>query len=273
MMPAHRILRQLTPPLLLEGLRHVLRRQLRFVGDYANWGDARRDASGYDSEAIVERVAAATREVLAGRAAFERDSVLFTEPDYPFALLAGLLLAAARHGGELDVIDFGGALGGSYRQCLPFLKRLNRLNWTVVEQPVFVQRGQAEFTTDQLRFSTEVPLGPRTSAVLLASSVLQYIEEPETVLGQFAATGASHLVIDRTPMRADTSRNQICVQQVPAGIYKASYPCWIFSREWLLARLSPDWEVVADFPCAEGRRSLASGEPFDFKGLILERRT
>ncbi len=41
------------------------------------------------------------------------------------------------------------------------------------------------------------------------------------------------MIIDRTPM-SDQSHDRLCIQHVPAHIYKASYPCWIFSHQGLL---------------------------------------
>src|SRR3546814_2948802 len=70
-------------------------------------------SSGYSESAILDRVRTATRAVVAGEAAYERDSVLFDKADYPFALITALLRAAASADMRLDVIDFGGSLGRS----------------------------------------------------------------------------------------------------------------------------------------------------------------
>ncbi len=62
-------------------------------------GDATAAATGYDTDEILARVLAATRAVVAGQAAFERDSVLFAHQAYSYPILAALLRAAARNGG------------------------------------------------------------------------------------------------------------------------------------------------------------------------------
>src|SRR3546814_6742160 len=84
-------------------------------------------SSGYSESAILDRVRTATRAVVAGEAAYERDSVLFDKADYPFALITALLRAAASADMRLDVIDFGGSLGSTYRRSEEHTSELQSL--------------------------------------------------------------------------------------------------------------------------------------------------
>jgi putative methyltransferase (TIGR04325 family) len=148
------------------------------------------------------------------------------------------------------------------------------VHWRVVEQQAFVKAGQAEFSTAELQFFGSVAEMPESSGgrVILLSSVLQYLPEPAGTLDSLLATSARHVVIDRTPLsQADADR--LCIQHVPKQIYAASYPCWILSRSRLLAQFPAPWRVVAEFPCAEGAARTEDGLPFEFRGLILERKT
>lgn len=71
------------PSALVSALRPSRRPReaIRFTGDYATWGDALRDSSGYQSSAILERTREALRAVRDGRALFERDSVPLDTPE------------------------------------------------------------------------------------------------------------------------------------------------------------------------------------------------
>jgi putative methyltransferase (TIGR04325 family) len=264
-------LKRALPPVLLDELRRVSGGGIRFSGDYANWAEATAAATGYDTQEILQRVQSATRAVVAGQAAFERDSVLFTRPAYSYPLLAALLRAAALNGGRLNVIDFGGSLGSTYRQHRPFLAGLNALRWCVVEQPHFVAAGRQEFTTDELGFADTVQQVPwwGQPCVVLLSSVLQYLDDPLALLEQLQHSGATGLVIDRTPV-AEASRDRLCVQTVPPQIYSASYPCRIFARAPLLRQLARHWELLAEFPCEEGSFATRERFRFTFVGLICE---
>ncbi len=262
------------PPALLEARRRHLGHTLRFTGEPADWAQALRLSSGYSAESIIERVVTATREVVAGRALYERDSVLFHEPDYPYPIVAELLRAALANRGRLNVIDFGGSLGSTYRQCRPLLDSVDQVCWQVVEQPSFVSLGRREFTTDELHFASSVD-ELRTHEVpplVLLSSVLQYLEQPEATLIELLGLGATHLVIDRTPVSI-LPAHRLCIQHVPRSIYQASYPCWILSRPRLLALLDREgWQVLAEFDGREGRFTVANGLEFGFRGLIAQRR-
>ncbi len=125
---------------------------VRFEGEYLSWDQAARKAQGYDASAILEQVCQATLAARDGRAAFERDGVLFSEPDFPYSLLAGLLRVAALDRGQLKVLDFGGALGSSYFQCRPWLSGLAALRWLVVEQPNYVKLGRERLADGTLGF-------------------------------------------------------------------------------------------------------------------------
>jgi len=266
-------LKRVLPPVLLDELRRVSGGAIRFCGDYANWDAATAAATGYDTDAILQRVLGATRAVVAGRAAFERDSVLFAEPAFSYPLLAALLRAAALNEGRLNVIDFGGSLGSTYRQNRPFLAGLPQLRWCVVEQPHFVAAGRREFSTAELGFADtlqQVPWWGQPCVVLL-SSVLQYLEHPLQLLDSLQDSGATGLVIDRTPL-AESARDRLCVQTVPPSIYDASYPCRIFARAPLLEYLARQWKVLAAFPGEDGRFATRERFQFAFSGLICEAR-
>src|SRR4051812_16031823 len=88
--------------------------EITFTGDYDSWEAAQKDSTGYNTEIILDRTCAALLKVKNGAAVFERDSVLFDQPQYSFGLMAGLLRAAMMNNGRLSVLDFGGSLGTSY---------------------------------------------------------------------------------------------------------------------------------------------------------------
>lgn len=260
------------PPILLASIKRLLGRRARYICGYSNWDDALGDSDGYDTDRILTRVAAATRKVVAGEAAFERDGVLFPAPSCPFHLLMPMLNAILETNGKLVVLDFGGSLGSTYRQCRPYLDNVS-VSWNVVEQHSFVAVGKAEFETDELHFfaqAEDIPATWRPNVFLLSSS-LQYLERPEEVLRLAATSGSRYLIIDRTPF-SSLLQDHICVQRVPKNIYPASYPVRIFSYPRLLRILADNWHLVAEFATQEGAMSSSSGRvSFDFRGLILRR--
>lgn len=271
-MSARTLARSLAPPIVLDLFRRWSGRSLRFSGNPSSWDQAIRMSSGYSDPSILERVLMATRAVASGQARYERDGMLFDKPTFPFPVLAALLRAAARDANHLDVIDFGGSLGSTYRQCLPFLNGLSPIRWSVIEQASFVEAGRNEFTTDELKFFASLDDLPQrgSESVVLLSSVLQYLDDPLGRLRELAKMSAGHLVIDRTPLN-ESAVDRLCIQHVPKHIYAASYPCWILSRPKLLDQLSRNWRLVAEYPCPEGSAHTEDGLPFAFQGLIMEK--
>jgi putative methyltransferase (TIGR04325 family) len=243
----------------------------RFLGDYASWDEARAASTGYDSELILEKTRQAALAVRDGHAAYERDSVLFDEPEYRWPLAAGLLRAAALEGGTLDVLDFGGALGSTYFQHRALFSGLNLLRWNIVEQPAHVRVGRELFQTEQLRFCESIRECAAESEpnTVILGSVLHYLRNPRATLGELAALPARHFIIDRTPF-IDSPEDRLCVQRVDPYIYEASYPCWLFSRRRFADTLEElGLRVLTTFPAFD---AIPGPVPVTYLGMILERR-
>jgi putative methyltransferase (TIGR04325 family) len=254
------------------GLRRVIRRWVKrrlYRGDYATWEAACARSEGYDSEEILAKAIQAARAVRDGRAAWERDTVLFQEPACNEPLLRALRQAEVESGGRLSVLDFGGALGSTWWQHRRWLEGRMELRWSVVEQPAFVEAGRREFTDGPLRFYETIDQGfvmERPNVVLL-SSVLPYLERPHDLLADIAKRDCGWIVIDRTGFTRN-GRDRLTVQHVPASIYRASYPCWFFDQERLLASAGEGWRVEAEWPTFDG-----SGDDFEYRGIMLKRTT
>ena len=265
--------RDLLPPVVVRLLQKRRSGGLCFEGDFASWEEANAHCTGYDAKDILDKVLAATLKVKRGEAVFERDSVLFDEIEYSWPVLAGLMWAAARNGGKLNVLDFGGALGSSYFQNRNFLQSLTDVKWNVIEQSHYVEAGCKHIEDEQLRFykTIEECLIENQPNVILLSSVAQYLKSPSEIISALQIESADCLIIDRTPF-SDSKEDKLVIQNVPASIYKASYPMWIFSQSKFELELSANWNMVARNISPEGGVRTMSGFDFSFQGLLLERK-
>ena len=264
------LLKDLLPPVVARTLRHPPPSPppFDFRGDYATWTEATAHCTGYDARNILETTRTAALKVQRGEAAFERDSVVFAQPEFCLPMLAGMARAAAIDGGRLSVLDFGGSLGSSYFQSKPFLTGMRELRWSVVEQAAYVGCGQAEFASEELQFFATAAdcVRARPCNVLLLSSVLQYLREPYQILGELCRLGIPNLIVDRTAF-IPGDRDRLTMQTVPERIYPASYPAWLFNEQGFVARLARNgYRVLADFPGFD-RLTLADAAPY-FKGFI-----
>lgn len=259
------------PPALINRLRPLLKYGIYYSGNYSDWAAAQRHASGYDSSSILERVKQARLKVIAGEAKYERDSVLFDEIQHSFPLLAGLLRAAVENDNRLSVLDFGGSLGSSYFQCSDFLSILPSLKWGVVEQQNFVECGRELFENEHLKFYSKIAecLRHAEPNVALLSNVLQYLPEPYAVLEELIASNIPYILIDHAPCSKKES-DFITVQNVPASIYDASYPCRIFGKKSLRDIFQGRYEMLASFDSSSGS-AIADGMEFAFYGMILRK--
>jgi len=224
-----------------------------YSGNYASWDDAKAHSAGYDDDEILSRVRDALLKVKRGEAVAERDSVLFSAVPYSFPVTAALLGVASRSDGVLSVLDFGGSLGSSYFQFLSFPCRLARLEWSIVEQPNFVQCGKELFEDGSLRFFPDIAACARERApnVALLCSVLSYLPEPYALLEELVQRRIDTIVVDRTLFHARTE-DRLTVQRVPPQIYQASYPCWVFGHARYVRFMEQAYRCVAEFDSLRG---------------------
>ena len=271
--------RELCPPIAwksLSRLKPAERQPTRadldrigFTGHYQTWEEAERDSEGYAAEEILAKTRSALLKVKNGEAAFERDSVVFDVMQYEFPLLASLLRAAAASRSRLSVLDFGGALGSTYFQCRSFLRGLNELRWSVVEQASHVACGRTDFADDQLRFYLCIDecLRVEKPNVLLLSSVIQYLAKPYDFLNNALRHEFEYVIVDRTAFMRN-GQDRLTVQHVPASIYKASYPAWFLSERRFLDCFRERYTLEYDFAGAD-RVQPDGGEAY-FKGFQFQ---
>jgi putative methyltransferase (TIGR04325 family) len=218
------------PPALLRAVRRVRGGGLRFSGRYASWQEAQKVTGGYAAAGIIDKAFDSARAVALGEAIFERDGVTFDEPEFPFEVLACLLRTALEIDRPLNVIDFGGAFGTTYRHFAAFAPSV-RCRWRVVEQAEFVVRGRKSFQDGSLEFCFDIreAYDNFKPDVLLFSGVVPYVERPYELLALVADLQWRMLIVSRNNA-AERAHDSITVQHVPPSIYDATYPCWIMSR-------------------------------------------
>ena len=264
-----RLIKQLVPPLLIEWIRSIKNSQYGFKGDYSSWEAAESQCKGYADDIIFERVKGAALAVKSGECYGERDSITFQEPQYIWASLACLMHVAAREG-QLRVLDFGGSLGSVYYMNRRFFNGLT-VEWSIVEQPHFVDFGKAVLSDEVLNFFHGVDecLSVKSPNLLLLSSVIQYLATPFSILEELLSKNVPFVLLDRTPL-TKAERSILTVQHVNPVIYSADYPAWIIDEYQLLEIFSSyGYEMIETFHSELD----SSGDGFTFKGFFFQKVT
>jgi len=264
-----------TPPIFFKIATRCFSKKEKAIwsGNYKSWKKAAKHCSGYDSDVILEKVRLAMIQVRDKKTAYERDSVLFDKITYSWPLLAGLMWVAAQNNNKLNVLDFGGSLGSTYFQNKKFLRTLDHCSWNIVEQNNFVRIGKKDFESEHLKFYETIGdvLKEKKVDVILISSVLQYLENPDSFINSLIDFNLPCIIFDRTSFikNEDTT---LTVQNVPKTIYNASYPTWFFNEKKFLNKFKAKYTVVAEFEAYVGSKKFIDNkiEAYD-KGFILKK--
>jgi putative methyltransferase (TIGR04325 family) len=228
-------IRLILPPFILRFYHFLFTKNNALTvwnGDFANWEEAKNECKGsYEEANILETCKNALLKVKNGEAVYERDGVLFDQKVYSWPMLAYLQKIAIENSNQLTVLDFGGSLGSTYYQNKDFLSPKITCTWCIIEQHNFVETGKKHFENDSLKFYFDIEscLKEHKPTVLILSSVLQYLENPDFWMAKFNTLGIKHIVIDRTAM-IDAAMDRLTIQKTSKEIYEAEYPSWFFGK-------------------------------------------
>lgn len=269
--PTRDFARRWVPQVLREWINWVSGHAITYQGTYPDWESATAATTGYDDDALIERLIKAARACRQRPGYWEQDGVVYSAipPDFPL-FYAMLLVAAKNTTNRLCILDIGGGLASSYYQCRHYFPPELHLDWRIVEQPRLVIAGR-EFPEKELRYfdSLDAALSEGRPDIVLMSSVLQYLREPYVVLEQICASGIPYAVIDRHPF--SFTRELITVQVIPKTLYPASYPSWLFDQKRFFEVIDRTYDRIAEWrgkdPPIRGR-----GLGAEFHGLLLRRR-
>ena len=220
----------LIPPVFFKLYQKFHRSAWGYTGIYASFSEAEQHANGYDSPEIIKKVLCSTKKVLAKEAVFERDSVLFYTEEYNYELIFSLYNVALQTG-RLHVLDFGGALGSTFRQHLKLLKpAIKDICWNIVEQDSFLKAAESIDFEEELHFFKTIDEVMENTEidVILFSSVLQYLENPSEIIEK--AHNIRYIIIDKHPEFCTKTEPLFTVQNVSEPVYNASYPLKIWGN-------------------------------------------
>ena len=268
------IIRLFIPPIVFILFYHFKRKGIQFQKTPLSWEDAhKKTAKGYSAEHILIKCRDSLLKVKNGEYPYERDSVLFSEKELFYPLLASLFYVSLKNNNRLNIIDFGGSLGSTYFQNREILKKLGiKINWNIIEQESFVKCGKEYFEDNELHFFNNIDelTNKEDISVCLFGSVLPYLKEPYNILETIRRHSIKHVIIDRTLFLNNGFEDELSIQRIPPEIYNASYPAWFLSSSKFLTFIDSAYNVVFQWDNSDAI-SLA-GYKTSIRGFFLEKK-
>jgi len=227
----------------------------KFLGRFKTFSLARLNVGeGYASSELLHKIINVNRLVLSGHIVQERDGVKLAVFENSIQINFYLLLEQALlNTNRVSVLDFGGGLGTTYRQFKFFTKQ--KVFWTIVEQHQLVAEGIANFSSEELTFTCEIP--KTNYDVVLFSAVLDFVEDPYAILVEVSSKISPNLIIvDRSLFHCgpeDFYTLKATAKHITNG---NKYPVAWFSKERFVSRMealgynkvdewkTPDGQVV-----------------------------
>ena len=133
---------------------------------------------------------------------------------------------------EVKLLDFGCG-NGHYQSILSACAHTAKWNYTGVDlRPAFVQ--WCRQTYPEVQFETvekggALPFADNEFDVVLASSVLQYTENPELILAELSRVTQQYVLVSRLPTWKYQD-SQIVMQRLHSAWGEEQYPLHVFNR-------------------------------------------
>lgn len=216
---------------------------------YDDWETASLFARDVNSKEFIAKKYAAVEDVLVGRAAFERDSVVFDKPTIHWPFLASLMRCIALKNEAITIVDFGGGFGSLCLQHSSVLEGF-QVRWNIIELEGIVELGkQLDIPNTKFYHDINEMSGEKVPDLVIFSGVLQYLSEPYSIINQITDLGVRWIIVDRTPFWYH-NMDRVALQRVPTEITDAIYPYWIFAKEKFLTHLMDDYhyKIIFEFP-------------------------
>jgi putative methyltransferase (TIGR04325 family) len=240
-----KILKLLMPSILMILYKKLIAKK-SFIYGFSDWNSAVVKSTTYNTEDVFKKTLSSARKVRDGLAVYERDSVIFNKIQYDWALLSSLMFITNVHN-RLNVLDYGGALGTTYRQNKKFFDLLDcKKSWIILEQKRFVDIGKHEFSNNELSFINSLDeLNDSIDLVLLGSSIC-YFEKPYGVLANLIKLKPNFILITKTPF-SDLDEDNLSIQIIRPSIYNATYPVWTFSKNKFMNYMVSSYNLVEEW--------------------------
>jgi putative methyltransferase (TIGR04325 family) len=128
-------------------------------------------------------------------------------PSLDFILIRPLLVFALTEKKSLNVLDLGGGGGTHYHVVKKILSKEVNMNWAVVETPHMIAAAQNVFKNDLTYFAgiNEAIEYLGVVDIVLASGVLQYLEDPIQGLRDLMNCNPDYIFITRTALTTNES--------------------------------------------------------------------
>lgn len=217
--------------------------------------ESKKYGDAYQDNKILEKVAEATQTVRNGNGLYEQDGVVFNKQIINYQLISAFLYAYS-HLDSLNVLDFGGALGSTYFRYRHLWDEYNA-SWTVIEQDNYVKYGEAN--VPEVQFIADISDYKSKADILLLSSVLGYLSDPYKMFGKLLDENIPYVIIDETAFDPDDN-GYVTLQHVPETIYKAVYPCTLFSFDYFKKFIEDHgYEIINEWDYQFGNIQIREG--------------
>lgn len=235
-------------------------------GNFQSWQEASRKAVGYqDAELVAAAVRRNREERPANGQAFWRDREIQI-----FSALSFAMERLAPVADVIRVLDFGGEMGALHRLYREAWKR-NDVRWTVLETPAMSAAGKANFEDPYLQFTDDPERLAGNSDILIASGVLQCLENPSEIWSRIAGSETSFVILTIFPT-AIIERDALTVRGEDPSTGLGDYPLWVFSSEKWLTTFRETHEMLMEWKVDKSDR-LETGEEVSYSGFLMKKIT
>lgn len=202
----------------------------KFLGRFSTFQDAQKKSGlGYQDRDLLNKIIEVNLKVKTGLIVQERDGVALEKFENLTNLNFHILnFLQQNNKGSVQIVDFGGGLGTTFRQFVNFTKI--RPNWAVIEQQALVEAGKIFFVDENLTFHDNAE--GLNSDILVLSAVIDYLINPFDMVTQLISILKPQLIIIDRSLFYNGNEDFYVVKKTATHITNGKkYPAAFFSKD------------------------------------------
>tara|TARA_A100001015_G_scaffold270797_1_gene323707 strand:- start:637 stop:1398 length:762 start_codon:yes stop_codon:yes gene_type:complete len=219
------------------------RKKIGFFGNYKSFSDALKKCEGYHNYNLIKHIY--NQNILAiKKNKYEQDGVIYDSPIINKFILNFFLKNIIENKNfnpnqKIKILDYGGSFGNLYYALRNFI-HLN-FEWDIIEQKRKVDLAKNNKYLEAINFKHNLGRYKKYDLIIFNTSY-QYLRDPFLNFNKLRTRSDSFIFTNI--ILNNSKKNYIKIEHPDPKVYDYKYPCWFFSKQFLLNNLFKEFKII-----------------------------
>ena len=221
----------------------IFRKKIGFFGKYEKFSDALRKCEGYHNFNLIKHIYKQNIDAIK-KNKYEQDGIVYDNPIINKFILNFFLKNIIENNNfkstqKIKILDYGGSFGNLYYSLKNFI-HLN-FEWDIIEQKRKVDLAKKNKYFRDINFKYNIGRFKKYDLIIFNTSY-QYLPCPFQKFNELRTR--SNNFIFTNIILSNSNKNYIRIENPDPKVYEYRYPCWFFSKQFLLNDHFKEFKII-----------------------------